>query len=108
MLWVIAQKQDICALTERYGWDGLGVIHVEMEPGGVLLHDVMVVHGSERVEGKNLCRTIYYEFRAAEEIIEDGPWDAEWVERRLRCVPLELARFRQAFPDHDQCGVTTG
>jgi len=96
------RKQDICALTDQHGWDGPGVIHAEMEPGDVLLHDVMVVHGSERVEGKSLRRTIYYEFRAAEEILEDGPWDRTWIDKRLRLVPLGLARHAQAFPDSDQ------
>ena len=95
-------KQDICALTEAHGWDAPGMVHVEMEPGDVLLHDVMVVHGSEQVDGKDLRRTIYYEFRPAEEILEDGPWDREWIDRRLRLVPLGLERHRQAFPDRAQ------
>lgn len=93
------QKQDICALTEAYGWDAPGVVHVEMEPGDVLLHDVMVVHGSERAQGKALRRTIYYEFRAAEEVLADGPWDRDWIDRRLRLLPLALKRYGQAFPD---------
>jgi len=78
------------------------MITVEMEPGDVLLHDVMVVHGSEEVEGKALRRTIYYEFRAAEEILADGPWDREWIDRRLRLVPLALRRYKQAFPEREQ------
>jgi len=97
-----SRKQDICALTEQHGWDGPGVIHAEMRPGDVLLHDVMVVHGSERVEGKSLRRTIYYEFRSAEEILEDGPWDRDWIDRRLRLVPLGLRRYQQAYPDSPQ------
>ncbi len=96
------QRQDICALTERWGWNPPGVITVEMQPGDVLLHDVMVVHGSEQVEGKALRRTIYYEFRAAEEILEDGPWDREWIDKRLRLVPLGLERYRRAYPDKEQ------
>jgi len=96
------QRQDICALTERWGWNPPGVITVEMEPGDVLLHDVMLVHGSEEVEGKALRRTIYYEFRAAEEILTDGPWDREWIDRRLRLVPLALRRYEQAYPDSEQ------
>lgn len=91
-------KQDICALTEQYGWEHPDAVHVEMEPGDVLLHDVMVVHGSEQVAGKALRRTIYYEFRAAEEILEDGPWDREWIDRRLRLVPLALRRYRERYP----------
>ncbi len=96
------QRQDICDLTERWGWNAPGMVTVEMEPGDVLLHDVMVVHGSEQVEGKNLRRTIYYEFRPAEEILEDGPWDREWIDRRMRLIPLGLQRHQQAFPDQDQ------
>lgn len=96
------QRQDICALDDAYGWNPPGVITVEMEPGDVLLHDVMVVHGSEQIEGKSLRRTIYYEFRAAEEILEEGPWDREWIDRRLRLVPLGLQRHQQAFPDQAQ------
>jgi ectoine hydroxylase-related dioxygenase (phytanoyl-CoA dioxygenase family) len=92
------RRQDICLIKDEHGWTPPGAIDVEMEPGDVLLHDVMVVHGSEQTEGNALRRTIYYEFRAAEEIIEDGPWDREWIDRRLRLVPLALRRYRDAYP----------
>jgi ectoine hydroxylase-related dioxygenase (phytanoyl-CoA dioxygenase family) len=101
-LWVIpgsqTQGQDICRLTEAYGWNVPGAIEVEMEPGDVLLHDVMVVHGSPHTEGNALRRTIYYEFRAAEEIVEDGPWDRSWIDQRLRLIPLGLKRYAAAYP----------
>lgn len=95
------QKQDFCQLEDQHGWDHPDAIYVEMEPGDVLLHDVMVVHGSAQVAGKALRRTIYYEFRSAEEILEDGPWDREWIERRLRLVPLAVKRYAQAFPHEE-------
>ncbi|MBC8161501.1 MAG: phytanoyl-CoA dioxygenase family protein [Roseiflexaceae bacterium] len=96
------QKQDICALTEAYGWDHPDAIEVEMQPGDVLLHNVMVVHGSPHVEGNSLRRTIYYEFRPAEEILADGPWDAAWIDRRLRLVPLGLRAYERGFPQAEQ------
>jgi ectoine hydroxylase-related dioxygenase (phytanoyl-CoA dioxygenase family) len=103
-LWVIPKSQtqahDICALTEQYGWNVPGAIEVEMAPGDVLLHDVMVVHGSPHTEGNALRRTIYYEFRAAEEIVADGPWDRTWIDQRLRLIPLALRRHAAAYP-HD-------
>ncbi|MBX0330309.1 phytanoyl-CoA dioxygenase family protein [Oscillochloris sp. ZM17-4] len=92
------QRQDICALTDAYGWEHPDTVEVEMHPGDVLLHNVMVVHGSPRVEGKGLRRTIYYEFRAAEEIIADGPWDRAWIARRMRLLPLGLAAYGRAYP----------
>ncbi len=90
--------QDACKVRES-GWDQPGAIDVPMEPGDVLLHDVMILHGSDRVEGKALRRTIYYEFRSAEQIRSEGPWDAAWVDKRMRLIPLALNAFQQQFPD---------
>lgn len=96
------QPVDICDLKDTYGWDAPGVVQVEMEPGDVLVHDVMVVHGSEAVTGNKLRRTIYYEFRAAEQIMTEGPWDAAWVDQRLRLIPLGLAEHAATNPDKPQ------
>lgn len=92
---------DTCQLEEEYGWDAPGVIHAEMEPGDVLVHDVMVVHGSEAVTGNRLRRTIYYEFRPAEQIVAEGPWDAEWVDQRMRLIPLGLAERARRAPHEE-------
>ncbi len=103
---VVPQSQtvihDACAVAEQYGWDLPGVIQVELEPGDVLLHDVMVLHGSERTLGKALRRTIYYEFRSAEMIEEDGPWDSEWVRRRLKLLPLALKHHAIQYPQESR------
>jgi len=96
------QPVDICDLKEKYGWDAPGVVQVEMDPGDVLVHDVMVVHGSEAVTGNKLRRTVYYEFRAAEQIMSEGPWDASWVDQRLRLVPLGLEEHARANPGSAQ------
>jgi ectoine hydroxylase-related dioxygenase (phytanoyl-CoA dioxygenase family) len=90
---------DVCQLQEEYGWDAPGVVQVELEPGDVLVHDVMIVHGSEAVQGNRLRRTIYYEFRSATQIAAEGPWDAEWVDRRLRLVPVALRERARREPD---------
>lgn len=89
---------DVCRLQEECGWDAPGVVQVELEPGDVLVHDVMIVHGSEAVTGNRLRRTIYYEFRAAEQIAAEGPWDAEWIDRRLRLLPVALRERARANP----------
>jgi ectoine hydroxylase-related dioxygenase (phytanoyl-CoA dioxygenase family) len=95
-------KQDICALTDAYGWDHPHAIDVEMAPGDVLLHNVMVVHGSDRTLGNALRRTIYYEFRSVEEILDDGPWDRAWIDQRLRLIPIAQRRWRHAYPTASQ------
>jgi hypothetical protein len=85
------RRTDACALAETYGWALPGAIEVELEAGDVLVHDDMVVHGSPPASGNALRRTIYFEFRAAQSILEDGPWTPEWMDARLRLVPLALA-----------------
>ncbi len=96
------KKLDACALEQQHGWSPPNSIVVEMEPGDVLLHDVMVVHGSPRAVGKALRRTIYYEFRAAEQILAEGPWDREWMDTRMALIPLGLEAYRAAFPAAEQ------
>ncbi|WEK13735.1 MAG: phytanoyl-CoA dioxygenase family protein [Candidatus Microbacterium phytovorans] len=90
---------DVCQLQEEYGWDAPGVVQVELDPGDVLVHDVMIVHGSEAVQGNRLRRTIYYEFRSAEQILAEGPWDAEWIDRRLRLLPVALREHARRNPE---------
>lgn len=94
------QRTDACALAEVHGWDLPGAIEVEMQPGDVLVHDDMIVHGSPPALGNALRRTIYFEFRSAHSILEDGPWTPEWAATRLRLVPLALAEHaRWASPE---------
>ena len=95
-------RQAFCNIEDSFGWDYPGAIEVEMAPGDVLLHDVMVAHGSPETHGKALRRTIYYEFRAAEEILADGPWDRDWIDRRLRLIPLALRNYARAYPNRYQ------
>lgn len=89
---------DVCAVQHEHGWDVPGAVEVGLRAGDVLLHDVMVVHGSPPVRDARLRRTLYYEFRAAEQILAEGPWDAAWVDRRLRLLPLALEAHAAARP----------
>lgn len=92
------QRTDACALAETYGWQLPGALEVELEAGDVLVHDDMVVHGSPPATGNALRRTIYFEFRPAQSILDDGPWSPEWMDARLRLVPLALAE-REKWAD---------
>ena len=94
------QRTDACALADTYGWQLPGAIEVEVEAGDVLVHDDMIVHGAPPTSGAAMRRTIYFEFRPARSIVEDGPWTREWMQARLRLVPLALAeRARWVGPD---------
>lgn len=92
------QRTDACAVAEEHGWELPGAIEVELQPGDVLVHDDMIVHGSPPAVGNALRRTVYLEFRSAHSILEDGPWSPEWVDSRLRLVPLALAEHARRWP----------
>jgi hypothetical protein len=92
------EQADVCRLRDEHGWSPADVVVAEMEPGDVLIHDVMVVHGSPPTTGGDLRRTIYLEFRAAEQILDEGPWDRAWVDSRLRLIPLAQAAHALADP----------
>ena len=96
------RRVDVCAVRDEHGWNPPGVVEVELRAGDVLLHDVMLVHGSPPTTGNPLRRTLYYEFRAAEQIRDEGPWDDAWVQRRMRLLPLALRAHAEARPDADQ------
>ena len=93
-----AGKVDMCDLKDQHGWGVPGSLEVQMGPGDVLVHDVMLVHGSEPTLGNALRRTLYYEFRPAEQILEEGPWDRSWVDKRLRMLPLAFEAYANANP----------
>jgi Phytanoyl-CoA dioxygenase (PhyH) len=93
---------DVCLVRDEYGWTPPGTIQVELDAGDVLVHDVMLVHGSEAVRHNPLRRTLYYEFRSAAQILTEGPWDRDWVEARMRLVPLGLGEHARSRPDADQ------
>ncbi|WP_375425028.1 phytanoyl-CoA dioxygenase family protein [uncultured Friedmanniella sp.] len=95
-------RNDVCLVRDEYGWSPPGAVQVELEPGDVLVHDVMVVHGSEPVQDNPLRRTIYYEFRPAEQILTEGPWDRPWVDARMRLMPVALREHAARRPRHDQ------
>jgi ectoine hydroxylase-related dioxygenase (phytanoyl-CoA dioxygenase family) len=91
---------DVCAVAEDHGWEPPEVVEVELDPGDVLVHDVMVVHGSPETSGTApLRRTIYAEFRPAAQILEEGPWDRDWVDARLRLLPVALSTHAAHRPD---------
>jgi hypothetical protein len=92
-------RADVCAVRDQHGWEPPGVVEVALEAGDVLLHDVMLVHGSPPTTGNALRRTLYYEFRSAQQILDEGPFDRSWVERRLRLMGPALAAHAAAFPD---------
>lgn len=94
---------DVCKMNDgTYDWINGSHEIVDMEPGDVLIHDDMVLHGSPRTLENPLRRVIYFEFRPIDQILEERTWDRTFADQRLRLIPLALNRYQDEFPQHTQ------
>ncbi|MGC8667297.1 MAG: phytanoyl-CoA dioxygenase family protein [Chthonomonadales bacterium] len=88
-----------------------GAIPIFMQPGDVLLHNILVLHGSPHNSSPSLRRVLYYEFRAAHVEERLGPHVPAYIPLKqrvlLRCielrsrahyVPSDEARFEYQPP----------
>jgi phytanoyl-CoA hydroxylase len=94
-LWVIPgsnkwSKEDSEERCNRPDFDTSDAIPVLMQPGDVILHDILVLHGSPSGDGNPLRRTVYYEFRPGEIEAEYGPHTLEYLSLKqqvlLNCI----------------------
>lgn len=67
-----------------------GMVAATMNPGDILLHDIMVLHGSDINHSDKLRRVIYYEFRSARQILSTKSWNEEWISARLKLLQHAL------------------
>jgi len=85
-LWVIPGSNkwpDFIAssMIEHLTKDGFkksGAIPVPVQPGDVILHNILVLHGSPACKSP-LRRTVYYEYRSIEQELKMGPHKPEYI-----------------------------
>jgi ectoine hydroxylase-related dioxygenase (phytanoyl-CoA dioxygenase family) len=73
-------------------------MEVEVEPGDVIIHDVMIVHSSTPLYKHNRRRTVYFEFRSTVHLQHNPRFSDEWIQihqrlmdsARKRCLEKEL------------------
>jgi len=86
------EKQDICDLASRHGWDIPGSVDVPARAGDVLVQDMMVLHCSLPKLSEGARRTVYIEFRPAEAVITERSQSEEWAQLRRRWMALVVDR----------------
>jgi ectoine hydroxylase-related dioxygenase (phytanoyl-CoA dioxygenase family) len=93
-LWAQEQAQTRC---KQPGFDMSDAIPVPMNPGDVILHNIMVLHGSPDGDGNPLRRTVYYEFRPGEIELEFGPHTPEYLGLKQQML-LDCIEQRKQLP----------
>ena len=90
------ELQDICMLSEEYGWNIPGSVECPARAGDILVQDMMVLHGSGPKRSPGVRRTIYVEMRPSGAITEDGAQSERWAELRRRWMGMVVRRALSA------------
>jgi len=89
------------AMIDHLTSDGFkknGAIPVEVQPGDVILHNILVLHGSPACKSP-LRRTVYYEYRSIEQELAMGPHKPEYVPLKIRV--LEACLYERSQTNYD-------
>jgi phytanoyl-CoA hydroxylase len=81
-------------LARRNDFTTDGAIPALMQPGDVLFHDILVLHGSPANISGKLRRVLYYEFRAAHVEAEFGPHISAYIPLKQK-VLLACIEYRK-------------
>lgn len=66
---------------------------IDMEAGGVLLHDLMLAHSSGSLTTQQQRRVVYFEFMSASQAIDEQVYPESFVNSRRELLPLASACF---------------
>lgn len=90
-------QEEIDAVVKRDGFSTEGATPIPMRPGDVLLHNILVLHGSPPNSSGKLRRVVYYEFRTAHTEHELGPHVPEYI-------PLKQKVLMSCLEKRAACG----
>jgi ectoine hydroxylase-related dioxygenase (phytanoyl-CoA dioxygenase family) len=75
-------KKDICEIVKEPS------IEIPMQAGGILIHDMMLVHSSEPIRINNMRRVIYFEFLSATHVRAENIYAEDLIQRRTKLIFL--------------------
>ena len=93
-LWQGVDMQD---MVDEHGFNLPDAVPVIAEPGDVVLHSPMVLHGSRVTRDKPLRRIVYFAFHTLDEMIRRS-WDEDYIRGWVR-VMLDAIRFRRGMSE---------
>ncbi len=80
-------------------------VPLNVKAGDITVHNVKTVHYSDENITPYPRYTWYLEFRTLEQLINDSPWDAEWINRRRAIWVSALKNYKEGIdnliPDYE-------
>lgn len=90
-----SSSEELCIIEDDLKLGKLNSIEIEMEPGDVLIHDVMVAHSSQPVTDQDFRRVIYFEFRSIKQARTNQGFSEEWIGLRYQLSKLAQQRWQE-------------
>ena len=84
--------EEVARIVSPEGFSTEGAVPLLMQPGDVLFHNILLVHGSPANASGKLRRVVYYEFRAAHVEAEKGPHVPGYIPLKQRVLLSCLER----------------
>ncbi len=94
--WPQEEADEAVARLSRGGFATEGAVPLIMAPGDVLLHDILVVHGSGPAQS-GLRRVLYYEFRPVETELRHGPHVPAYLPLKQRVLAAAVRERAASF-----------
>jgi ectoine hydroxylase-related dioxygenase (phytanoyl-CoA dioxygenase family) len=91
--WIAAHKETCTTLED---FQATGAVPALMQPGDVMFHNILVLHGSPHNAGEKLRRVVYYEFRTAHVEEAIGPHVPAYIPLKQRVLRACIERRKQA------------
>jgi hypothetical protein len=98
--WDDQRIAETAARLNATEWDTTGAVPAIMQPGDVLLHNILTLHGAPAVTGSQR-RVVYFEYRPAEVEWQLGPHVPEYVGLKQQ-VLLSCLALRQAKAENEE------
>lgn len=95
---------DICDLKK------LPAECISMQPGDILVHDLMVAHCSGPLSSFPQRRVVYFEFMNKPRALEDQVYSEEFIRSRAQLIPLAQEVFRSSsaeIPENTKDEIAT-
>lgn len=90
-----SSSKDVCTLEGEWKQGRLEAKEIEMDPGDVLVHDVMAVHSSEPITEQGCRRTVYFEFRSPVNARTNHGFTHEWIALRHQLIQIAQRRWQR-------------
>lgn len=66
------------------------MVVLPVKAGDLLMHNVQMIHGSKANNSPKTRRVLYFEFRTVSQVLNDSPWDQDWLKLRQPYISLAL------------------